>query len=174
MLFISPSLTVSTLIEASNKAVNLSISLIAIYAIWLGILELVEKSGLNRIIAKLLGPVIRFLFGKQSQETNEQIAINLSSNMLGMGNASTPSGIKAMQLLDTKSGKISKAMMMLMVINSMSIQLIPTTIIGLRIVAGSSNASDVIFPILITSFISTFIGVLLVKLTYWQKRGRKK
>lgn len=164
ILFINPSSAISTMISASEKAVNLCINLVSIYALWLGLLEVLEKSGLNKKIAKLLSPIIRFLFGKQPDKINQQLAINLSSNMLGLGNASTPSGIKAMQLLDKGNGKITKPMTMLMVLNSMSIQIIPSTLIGLRIAYHSTNASDIIFPILISSFFSTFIGVMLVKI----------
>ncbi len=159
--------------SAGEKAVNLCISLISIYAIWLGILEVLDKSGLSRILAIILKPIIRFLFGKQDDETNEVLAINLSANMLGMGNASTPSGIKAMQMLDDKSGKATPAMIMLTVINSMSLQIIPTTLIGMRIAYKSANPANIIFPIIITSFISTFIAVMLVKLFYRQKKVKK-
>ena len=159
--------------SAGEKAVNLCISLISIYAIWLGILEVLDKSGLSKVLAKILKPIIRFLFGKQDDETNEVLAINLSANMLGMGNASTPSGIKAMQMLDDKSGKATPAMIMLTVINSMSLQIIPTTLIGMRIAYKSANPANIIFPIIITSFISTFIAVMLVKLFYRQKKVKK-
>ena len=172
LIFINPSLAVNTMLSASEKAVTLCLGLISIYAVWLGILEIADKCGLNKKIAKLLSPIIRFLFGKQKSEINEQLAMNLSSNMFGMGNASTPCGMKAMQMLDDKSGKATKSMVMLMVINSMSIQIIPTTIIGFRVAYGSANATDVIFPILISSFVSTILGVLLVKLFYKDKKNK--
>lgn len=174
MLFINPQNCLSTLMTAGEKTVNLCISLISIYAIWLGILELVDKSGLSLIISKILKPIIKFLFGNQPDKVNEQLAINLSANILGMGNASSPSGIKAMQLLDDGSGKASKAMIMLTVINSMSLQIIPTTLIGIRLAYSSLNSTDIIFPIIITSLVSTFIGVLLVKLTYRTKKKKVK
>ena len=173
MLFFNPSACLETIMTAGEKAVNLCISLISIYAIWLGILEIVDKSGLSRIIAKLLRPLIKFLFGNQSDEINEQLAINLSSNMLGMGNASTPSGIKAMQMLDDGSGKASPAMIMLMLINSMSLQLFPTTLIGMRIAYKSADPTNIIFPIIITSIVSTFLGVFLVKIIYRKKKVNK-
>lgn len=159
--------------SAGEKAVNLCISLISIYAIWLGILEILDKSGLSKILAKLLKPLIRFLFGNQSDETNEILAINLSANMLGMGNASTPSGIKAMQMLDDKSGKATPSMVMLTIINSMSLQIIPTTLIGMRIAYKSTNPTNIIFPIILTSFVSTFIAVMLVKIIYRKKKVKK-
>lgn len=169
MLFIDPSLCLDTMIGAGEKAVNLCISLIAIYSIWLAILEVVDKSGLSNIIAKMLKPLIKFLFGNQDEETNKLLAINLSANILGMGNASTPSGIDAMQRLDNKNGIASKEMIMLMLINSMSLQVIPTTLIGMRVAFGSTNASNIILPIIITSFVCTFLGVMLVKIVYKKK-----
>lgn len=173
MLFVSPSSCISSLLTASEKAVNLCISLISIYAIWLAILEIVDKSGLSKIIAKILKPIIKLLFGNQNDETSEVLAINLSANMLGMGNASTPSGIKAMTLLDDGSGKPNKAMIMLVVINSMSLQLIPTTLIGMRVAYGSTNPSDIIFPIIITSIVSTILGIVMVKIFYRNKKVKK-
>lgn len=171
MLFFSPSACLETIMTAGEKAVNLCISLIAIYAIWLGILEIVDKSGLSQIIAKLLRPLIKFLFGEQDEQTRTQLAINLSANILGMGNASTPSGIKAMQMLDDGSGKASPAMIMLMLINSMSLQLVPTTLIGMKVAYKSASPTDIMFPIIITSMVSTFLGVFLVKIFYRKKKA---
>lgn len=173
MLFQNPASCLSTILGAGEKTVNLCISLISIYAIWLGILEIVDKSGLSTKIAKLLKPIIKFLFGNQPDEINTQLALNLSANILGMGNASTPSGIKAMQMLSTGQIKPTKAMIMLVVINSMSLQIIPTTLIGMRVAYGSANASDIIFPIIITSITSTIIAVMLVKLFYRDKKVKK-
>ena len=169
MLFFNPSACIEAMLSSSERAVNLCISLISIYAIWLGILEIVDKTGLGKTIAKILKPVIRFLFGEQPDDVNEQIAINLSANILGMGNASTPSGIKAMEMLDQKTGKASKEMIMLMLINSMSLQIVPTTLISLRVAYSSQNPTDIFLPIIITSLISTFLGVLLVKIFYRNK-----
>ena len=173
MLFFNPSACLETIMTAGEKAVNLCISLISIYAIWLGILEIVDKSGLSKIIAKLLKPLIKFLFGEQDEQTRAQLAINLSANILGMGNASTPSGIKAMQMLDDGSGKASPAMIMLMLINSMSLQLVPTTLIGMKVAYKSASPTDIILPIIITSIVSTFLGVMLMKIIYHKKKVKK-
>ena len=86
----------------------------------------------------------------------------MSSNILGLGNASTPSGIKAMELLDDKSGKITFSGIMLLIINSCSIQLLPTTIISLRENAGSTTSADIIFPIIISSFLTCIFAITLV------------
>lgn len=162
MLFVNPEEIINTLTNASTKAITLCISLLGIYAVWLGLLELVDKTGLNKKLSSKLKGISRFLFGKQTEVTEEQISINLSSNMLGMGNASTPSGIKAMEGLDKKTGKITRPMIMLMIINTTAIQLIPTTIIGLRAVNGSTNPASIVFPTLIATGISTLSGIALV------------
>lgn len=171
-LILDPASAVNSMLSASEKAVALCISLISIYALWLGLLEIVEESGINKVIAKYLSPIIKFLFGSQPDNVNEQLAINLSSNLLGLGNASTPSGINAMKLMDNKSGKPTKSMVMLMVLNSLSIQIIPTTLIGLKVLYGSINPTDIIFPILISSFTSTFLGIFLVKICYKSKKSK--
>src|SRR5574344_1382016 len=101
LIFKEPSTILSTMIDAGEKSIKLCTNLLAVYAIWLGILKILEDTGFNKKIAKWLSPVINFLFGKNIDEnTKGQIAINISSNILGLGNAATPSAIKAMQGLD--------------------------------------------------------------------------
>lgn len=174
MLFTSPENIMNVVFSGCEKAVVLCYSLIAIYAFWLGILEICEACGINTKLARLLSKPIDFLFDYPSPETKKQIAINLSSNMLGMGNASTPSGIKAMQGLDDKSSRINKAMTLFMLLNTSSIQIIPTTIIGLRISNASQNATSIILPTILASFISTFVGICLVFLIEKLKNKFKK
>ena len=167
LIVIEPTSIVSTVLSASEKSVQLCISLIAIYAVWLGLLKLLENTGVSKGLARLLSPVIEFLFGKGIDEyTKTQIAINLSSNILGLGNAATPSAIEAMKGLDKRTGKITNAMTMLMVLNCLSFQLLPTTIIGLRISSGSANASSIIFPTIFTSLATGFITIALLKLIF--------
>lgn len=172
MIIKSPELLVSTMISASEKSVALCISLIAIYAVWMGLLKILEDTGFSKKLAKWLSPVIHFLFGVELDEyTQSQIAINISSNILGLGNAATPSAINAMKGLDDGSGKINNAMTMLMVLNCLSFQLIPTTIMGLRVSSGSTNASSIIFPTILTSLLTGVITITILKLIF---RARKK
>ena len=175
LLFTSPNSILEAMIAGSEKAVELCIVLLAVYAVWLSVLELVSATKLDKKLAKLLSPFSQKLFGKQNTEVEEQIAINLSSNMLGMGNASTPSGIKAMEGLDKKTGKITKAMAMLMIINTTAIQIIPTTIIGLRTSFNSNDPTGIFFPTLIATSASTLVGILLVMLIekIKAKKGKK-
>ena len=177
LVFIDPSNILNTMIGASEKTVSLCLSLVAIYAVWLGLLKILEDTGACKKLAKLLGPIIDFLFGYDiDEQTKEYIAINISSNILGLGNAATPSAIKAMQGLDDKSGKINNSMTMLMVINCLSFQLLPTTIMGLRISAGSENASSIIFPTILTSLITGIVTIAVLKLIFKlkDKKDNKK
>jgi len=175
MIFTAPNLIVSTMISASEKSVKLCINLLAIYAVWLGLLKILENTGLNKKLAKWLSPIITFLFGKGIDEyTKSQIAINISSNILGLGNAATPSAIKAMQRLDNKTGKINKSMTMLMIINCLSFQLIPTTIMGLMASSGSTNASSIIFPTICTSLVTGIVIITILKLIFKIKEKSKK
>lgn len=162
LLITNPSAVLSEMIGASASALSLCIELCAVYVVWLGILELVDASGLGEKLAKLLRPLIKKIFKIDNTETEKIIALNISANMLGLGNAATPMGIKAMQSLDDKSGKANFAIIMLIVLNATSIQLLPTTVIGLRTSAGSTNPSDIILPTLIVTFCTTLLGIILV------------
>ena len=172
MIFTKPTMVLSTMISASEKSVKLCVSLLAIYAVWLGLLKILENTGFNKKLAKWLSPIINFLFGSRLDDyTKEQIAINISSNILGLGNAATPSAIRAMQGLDDKTGKINNNMTMLMVINCLSFQLLPTTVMGLMVASGSTNASSVILPTICTSVLTGVIIITILKLIF---RARSK
>ena len=108
------------------------------------------------------------------EETEKIIALNLSANMLGLGNASTPMGIKAMQRLDKGDTVASASMLMLLIINTTSIQLLPTTVIGLRETAGSISSADIILPTLISTFVTTAVGISLALLCEKVRQKRKK
>jgi len=172
LVFKNPSLVISELLGASASAVEYCFNLVGIYAIWLGIIEILDKSGLSDKLANLLNPAIKILFKSRNETANKYIAINMASNILGLGNAATPSGIKAMQELDDKTGKANFSAVMLLVINSVSIQLLPTTIISLRESAGSKSSTDIIFPIIISSIITCTFAITLVFL--FNKIKRKK
>ncbi|MBR4124294.1 MAG: nucleoside recognition protein, partial [Clostridia bacterium] len=115
------------------------------------------------------------LFGKNIDDyTKSQIAINLSSNILGLGNAATPSAINAMKGLDDGSGKINKPMTMLMIVNCLSFQLVPTTIMGLRASTGSTNVSSIILPTILTSFLTGIVIIAILKLIFATKKKKQK
>lgn len=164
LIYSDPAGVLDAMIDASSEALKLSIELCAIYAVWLGILELVDASGLSEKLAKLLRPIIKKLFKISDPEAEKMIALNISANMLGLGNASTPMGISAMKRLDDGSGIATHAVIMLIVLNSTSIQLLPSTVIGLRASAGSLAPADIILPTLISTVCTCVLGICLVKL----------
>ena len=162
LLITNPGIVLNEMVSASTDALKLCVELCAIYAVWLGIMELVDASGLSEKLAKLLRPLIKFIFRVDDPETQKVIALNMSANILGLGNAATPMGIKSMQKLDDGSGKANFAIIMLIVVNATSIQLLPTTIIGLRASAGSQNPADIILPTLIITSLTTILGIIFV------------
>lgn len=168
LLFINPELILNGLITGSNKAVTLSFELLAIYAVWVGIFNILEKTGISKALTKLLSPIIDLIFGKKnlSKKSKEYVSLNMSANMLGMGGAATPMGIKAIEAMneDNSSGEVTSSMTMLIILSCTSLQLLPTSIIGIMANAGSQNASAIILPSLLAGFISTIVGILLVKI----------
>ena len=168
MLISNPTEIFPTMIDGVGSAINLLFKLTAIYSIWLSLLKIMEKTGLDNKLSRLLNPVIKRLFKGESDETYKWISVNLASNMLGMGGASTPAGINAMKLME-RDGKATDNMDLLVVINATSIQLIPATVIALRATAGSDNPSSIILPTLISSTIATAAGVVLCKV--FEKKG---
>lgn len=164
MTVISPESVLETFLSGAENAVELTLVLLPIYVVWSGVLELMNASGLGSVVAKLFSPLTRKLFPGESQRAKEYISMNFAANLLGMGAAATPLGISAVNSMDDGSEKATEAMSIFTVINTTSLQLIPSTLIALRIKAGSGSASDIILPALIVSMITTVFAVILVKI----------
>jgi len=175
LIFTSPEKALPAMMDASASAVNLSLKLLAVYALWLGIIEIVKTTRLSEKLANLLSPIIDFLFGKIDNKAKEYISLNMSFNMLGVGNASTPTALKAIERLDDKSGIATSASIMLLVLNATSLQILPTTIIGMKTASLSSNPTDIILPTLLASSLGTIIAVILVKICakFYNKKRNK-
>ena len=163
LIFVQPQSVISEMTNASMDVINLCMTLLAVYTVWLGILEIVDATGLGAKLARLLRPLIRKLFKINDPETEKYIALNMSSNILGLGNASTPMGIKAMQRLDDGSGKITAPMIMLLIVNATSIQLFPTTVVGLRAQAGSVDPTSIILPTILGTIITCITAITATK-----------
>lgn len=167
----APEKALTVMMGASANGVQMCIEFLGIYAIWLGILQVLDDTKLSHKLSHLLKKPIRFIFGPTDPETEKNICLNVSSNILGLGSAATPFGIKAMQGMDKGSEIATKGMIMLVLINSTGIQVLPTTVIGLRALAGSVAPSAIILPTIISTFVPTIIGIVLVKLIY--RKGTK-
>ena len=173
---IAPSSIISTMMSAAKMGVTMSMEFVGIYAVWMGFMQVLDDCKLSHKLSTFLSKPVRWIFGRTDEETEKNICLNIASNIIGLGSTATPYGIKAMQGLDKGYKKATRAMIMLVVINSTGIQLLPTTVIGMRAMAGSVNPSSILWPTIVATFIPTIIGVLLVSLIYRRKQngGRKK
>lgn len=176
LLVTTPGKTVMLMMGASADSIEMCIEFLGIYAVWLGILQILDDTRLSHNLSNLLSKPIDKIFGKTNDEVRKNICLNVSSNILGLGSAATPFGIKAMQGMDDKTGTATKTMIMLVVVNSTGLQVLPTTVIGLRAIAGSSAPSSILLPTIISTFVPTVLGILLVNLFFklYKRKSEKK
>ena len=158
----------SSIFESIDSVISLSMTLVGTMCLWCGIMEVVKNTSIMSKLTKLLKPVILWLFpdAKYNKESLDNISINVVSNILGLGNAATPAGIKALESLKESSNdklSLSDSMMMLIVLNTTSIELIPTTVIAIRQSLNSQNPASIIIPIWISTIIGTIVGILSTK-----------
>lgn len=156
-------------ISSAKTAVDLSLGLIGVMALWLGIMKIAEDSGLIKLISRALKFIMVPLFPDVPEDHPAMGAMimNLAANVLGLGNAATPLGLKAMQELQNlnpNKDTATNAMCTFLAINTSSVTLIPATVIGIRAAAGASNAADIIGPTIIATAASTIAAVIAVKL----------
>jgi spore maturation protein A len=153
--------------EGAKSAVEISLFLLGIVSVWMGITRILEDSGLIYRIAHLFKPFISRLFRNipDDHPSITAITLNVLANLFGLGNAATPLGIKAMQELDTlneNKGTITFEMMIFIVINTASVQLIPFSVIGILSSYGDSNPAAVVLPVLIATVISATTALLVL------------
>ncbi|MBR6778948.1 MAG: hypothetical protein IKM43_02205 [Clostridia bacterium] len=165
-----PSTIISTMMNAAKMGVTMSIEFIGIYAVWMGFMQVMDDCKLSHKLSDILSKPVQYIFGKTDKETEKNICLNIASNIIGLGSAATPYGIQAMKGLDKGEKKANRAMIMLVVINSTGIQLLPTTVIGMRALAGSVNPSCILWPTIVATFVPTILGMILVSLFYRRKR----
>jgi len=169
LCFINPENFLSALLDGTSKSATLCVALLASYAVWLGLMQVWEDSGVTRGISKLIRPVAKALFKTDDEEALSCISMNVSANMLGIGGAATPYGIRAAKALDkTKNAEFSSCM--LFVVNATSVQLIPTSVIGIRAALGSGNPTDILIPTLLSTAVSTGVGIALTFLFLRDKK----
>jgi spore maturation protein A len=157
------------IVRYAKIAVELALGLIGIMALWLGVMKIAEQAGLIAKIAVFIKPVMTKLFPDVPPDHPAMGAMimNISANILGLANAATPLGLKAMEelnKLNKKLGTATDAMCTFLVINTSNVQLIPATVIAIRAAAGSSNPAEIIGPVIVATTISTVVGVITVKL----------
>lgn len=166
-------------IDAAKTAVEISIGLVGVMAMWLGIMRIAEKAGLIASLAKVIAPVIRLLFPgvPRGHRANGSIVMNLAANMLGVSNAATPLGIKAMedlQELNPDQETASDDQVMFMSLNTASVQLVPATMIGVMAAAGANDPTAIVGSTLVATLIGTVAAIIVTKLLqpFFRKRQR--
>ena len=156
-----------SIFDAAKSAVEVSLYLLGIVALWLGITKIIEDSGLIYSISRAFQPLLSRVFRKipENHPSITSITLNFLANMFGLGNAATPLGIKAMQdlqELNPDKDKASFEMMLFIVLNTASIQIIPFTVIGILADFGSANPSAIILPTIIATLISAITAVTIL------------
>lgn len=159
----------TVVLEDTQDAVKLAIELTGVMALWLGLMNIAKKSGLINSFSKFLRPVTKILFPDipKDHPAISAIIMNMVTNMFGAGNSATALGLKAMQEMDSLNRdktRATNAMCMFLVINMSSIQLVPLTVIKIRSTLGSMNPTEIISTALISTTISTIVGIISAKI----------
>ena len=152
--------------EGAAAAVELCLSMAGVLCLWMGVMEIMKRSGLSAGLSRLLRPLLRRLYPEfaRDREVMDCISANVSANLLGLGNAATPLGIQAAQKMSRRRpGVACDGMCMLVVCNTASIQLIPTTVAGVRLAAGCETPFDILPAVWLASAISVCVGILAAK-----------
>ncbi len=178
-------------INSAKEAVTLCITMLGVMSFWTGLMEVAKKAGIIKALTKAMAPLIRFFFPKLPRDhvVNEYIASNMIANVLGLGWAATPMGLKAMEALGQineerckKNGTLEKGgaftasneMCTFLILNVSSLQLIPVNIIAYRSQYGSSNPAEIIVPAIAATFVSTAAAAVFCKIMDFleQRKGR--
>lgn len=160
-------------IDSSKEAVTLCITMLGIVSLWVGFMEIASKSGLIQTMTKGLAPFVHFMFPKipKNHKSLEYISLNIIANVLGLGWAATPAGLKAMEelaKLEEERGKYDKVasneMCVFLILNISSLQLIPVNMIAYRSQYGSVNPTDIIAPAIIATTVGTLVAIIYCKI----------
>ena len=159
----------TSIFESTQEAITLCITLLGTMCLWNGIMKIASETTLMKKLTHLLTPIIHFLFPelKEDTETKNAISMNIVANILGLGNAATPLGIKAMKAMQEKNENkevLTNSMATLIVLNTASIQIIPTTVIAIRSSLGSTNPTSIIFPVWVATICAAVAGITATKL----------
>lgn len=155
----------NSIFESAESSVELTITFLSTICLWTGIMKIAQKTKIMKYLSILLKPIINFLFPeyKNNEEIKKEISMNMIANILGLGNAATPLGLKVMKNMqkDNKDKKVlTNSMAMFIVINTASLQVIPTTVIAIRNSLNSENPTKIIIPVWVAT-ISAFIVVVI-------------
>lgn len=157
------------LLNATQRAVQVSIGLIGIMAFWLGIAKIAQKSGLINLISKLISPILKLIFNElpKNSPAFSNIALNITANALGLSNAATPFGIKAMKDIKKEENKndiATNSMCIFLAMNTAGFQIVPATVLAILIAAGAKNPTEIILPTFIVTLSSFIFAIVVAKI----------
>lgn len=157
------------IVNSSGSTVNFIIELTGIMCFWCGVMKVAEKSGFTEKLSKLLKPILKLIFKEAAKDEKAlgAIVMNITANMMGLSNAATPFGIKAMEEMDrlnTEKGTSSNDMSLFLVLNAACIQLVPSTIISIRAACNSTNPGIIILPALVSTATAAMVGIICCKI----------
>lgn len=164
--------------ESTKNAVELCLTFLGTMCFWNGIMQIAYKSKMINIIVKLLNPIIKVLFPEinSNEKIKKEISMNIVANIFGLGNAATPLGIKAMesmQEINEKKESLSNSMMIFIVLNTASLQLIPTTVVAIRTSLGSTNPTSIVVPVWCATICSIISAIFFTKILIKIKGNNK-
>lgn len=159
----------NSIFQSTSDAVKLSIDLLGTVCLWSGIMEIASNTKVIVHLTDKLKPILRKVFPevKPDSQVQKEISMNIIANILGLGNAATPIGLKAMDTMQKENkdkDKLSNSMIMFIILNTASLQLIPTTVIAIRNSLNSSNPTQIIFPVWVATIIAAITGVTVTKI----------
>lgn len=158
----------NSIFESTKQAVDLCISLLGTICLWNGIMQIASKTSIVKHLTKILNPIMKRLFPdiRKDDKVHEEISMNMIANIMGLGNAATPLGLKAMKSMQKQNkdkSRLSNSMAMFIVLNTASIQIIPTTVIAIRSSLGSNNPTAMIIPVWIATICAAIAAVFTAK-----------
>lgn len=159
----------NSIFESASSTVELTLTFFGTITLWCGIMQIAKDSSLSKKLSKLLNPLIKFLFPdvEKNSKAHEEISLNMIANILGLGNASTPLGLKAMETLQKQNPSkttLSNSMAILVLINTASLQLIPTTVIAIRSSLNSANPTKIILPVWVATLSAAVTAIVAAKI----------
>lgn len=168
--------TNNAVFKSAEEAIQLVITFFGTICLWNGIMEILKETSLMEKISKFLSPIMRFLFPEinKSDKEYEEISMNIIANLLGLGNAATPLGLKAMKTMQEKNKNkdcLTNSMAMFLVVNTAAIQIIPTTVIGIRNSLESKNPTNILFPVWISTICAAIVGIMVTKICILKSKG---
>lgn len=169
----------NSIFSSTTESVTLCISLLGTMCLWNGIMQIANKTSFIEKITNILKPLIKILFPdiNENSKIHKEISMNMVANILGLGNAATPIGIKAMKSMQKENKNkdtLTNSMITFIVLNTASLQIIPTTVIAIRSSLGSNNPTSIVFPVWISTICAAIAGITATKiLIKINKKGNK-